>query len=78
MEGHYDRGCTFKTLSDNGQIENQGSPLRSLEIMAVGPNDESDKKNDPESNARNYVYIKDDERQGALKLLQVSLLSLMK
>ena len=69
MEGHYTRGCKFKILSDEGQNKNQGSPLRSLEMMTVGPNDESYKKNILESNARNYVYIKDNAEARSSKIV---------
>ena len=68
-EGYYARGCTVKTPSDDWQNTNQGSLLRSLEAMAVGLKEESDKKNVPEPNAKVYVYTKGDAEAESSKVV---------
>ena len=68
-EMHYAKGCTVKTPSDDWQTKNQGSQLRSLEMMAVGPKEESDKKNILEPNVRIYAYTKGDVKGGSSKVV---------
>ena len=64
-EGHYARGCMIKTASDDLQNKNQGSPLRLLEAMAVGPNDELNEMNVLEPNVKVYVCTKGDAEAGS-------------
>ena len=46
-EGHYVRGCTSKVQSDDWQNKSQGSQLRYLQMVAIGPKEERNKKNIP-------------------------------
>ncbi|KAL5548997.1 hypothetical protein UlMin_004228 [Ulmus minor] len=59
-EGHYAKGCTVKT---------QETQLRAIEAVAVGPKEESDRKNIPEPNARLYAYTKGDAEAGGSKVV---------
>ena len=51
-EGHFARGCTVKTPSDNQQGKNQEGQFRSLQTLVEGPAEEQDRKSVPEPNAR--------------------------
>ncbi|KAL5566267.1 hypothetical protein UlMin_029431 [Ulmus minor] len=68
-EGHYARGCTVKTSADDRQNKTQETQLRAIEAVAVGPKEESDRKNIPEPNARLYAYTKGDAEAGGSKVV---------
>ena len=59
----------IKTTSDDLHNRNQGSPLRLLEAMAVGPNDELDEKNGLEPNVKVYICTKSDAEAGSFKVV---------
>ena len=50
----------MKTSGDDWQNRNQEAQLRALGTVAVGPKEETDKKNIPEPNVRIYAYTKGD------------------
>ncbi|KAL5564876.1 hypothetical protein UlMin_028040 [Ulmus minor] len=68
-EGHYARGCTVKTSADDRQNKTQETQLRAIEAVAVGPKEESDRRNIPEPNARIYAYTKGDAEAGGSKVV---------
>ena len=70
-EVHYARGCIVKTASDQWQNKNRELQLRALETMAIGPKEESDRRNIPEPNARLYAYTKDDAEAGGSKVVTI-------
>ena len=53
---------------NNWQNKNQGLQLRSLQVLRKGPNEEQDKKNVLEPNARIYTYTKGDAEAGGSKV----------
>ena len=59
----------IKTASDDLHNRNQGSPLRLLEAMAVGPNDELDENNVLEPNVKVYICTKSDAEVGSSKVV---------
>ena len=68
-EGHYARGCTVKTPGDDRQYKTQETQLRAIEAVAVGPKEESGRKNIPEPNVRIYAYTKGDAEAGGSKVV---------
>ena len=59
----------IKTASDDLQNKNQGSPLRLLEAMAVGPNDDLEEKNVLEPNVKVYICTKSNAEVGSSKVV---------
>ena len=57
----------IKIASDDLHNRNQRSPLRVLEAMAVGPNEEIDKRNVLELNAKVYICTESDVEAGSFK-----------
>ncbi|KAL5579150.1 hypothetical protein UlMin_011592 [Ulmus minor] len=68
-EGHYAKGCMVKTSGDDRQYKTQETQLRAIEAVAVGPKEESDRKNVPEPNARLYAYTKGNAEAGGSKVV---------
>ncbi|KAL5547434.1 hypothetical protein UlMin_002665 [Ulmus minor] len=58
-----------KISGDDRQNKTQETQLRAIEAVAVGPKEESDRKNIPEPNARLYAYTKGDAEAGGSKVV---------
>ena len=57
----------IKIASDDLHNRNQGAPLSLLEAMAVGPNEEIDKKNVLELNVKVYICTESGAKAGSFK-----------
>ncbi|KAL5555986.1 hypothetical protein UlMin_038222 [Ulmus minor] len=58
-----------KISGDDRQNKTQETQLRAIEAVAVGPKEESDRRNIPEPNARLYAYTKGDAEAGGSKVV---------